>query len=167
MSPRLQDAPPFDGYAPPQEDRPLGGYAFLMSIYATLTGAFAAWFRTSRRPLPDRVDPYDLLLVTIATHKSSRLLAKDKVTATVRGPFTELRGDSPMPGEVDEAPRGRGLRRALGELLVCPYCLSMWIATALSAAMLVSPRLTRQVAAVFTALFGADVLQVAYRRMAG
>ena len=166
MSPRLQDAPPLKGYSPEQE-RPLGGYALLMSVYAGLTGAFAAWFRASGRKLPDRVDPYDLALVTVATHKSARIVTKDKVTATVRGPFTEFEGESPMPGEVSETPRGRGLRRALGELLVCPYCLSMWIATAMAAGLLVAPRLTRQIAAVFTALFGADVLQVAYRRAAG
>jgi hypothetical protein len=166
MAPRLQDAPPLRGYAP-EEERPLGGYAFLMSIYLTLTGAFAAWFRASGRRLPDRVDPYDLALVTVATHKSSRLITKDKVTATVRSPFTELEGDSDMPGEVSERARGRGLRRVLGELLTCPYCISMWIATALSAGMLVAPRLTRQVTAVFTALFGADSLQAVYRKVAG
>jgi uncharacterized protein DUF1360 len=166
MAPRLQDAPPYEGYSPEQE-RPLGGYAALMSVYAVLTGAFAAWFRASGRSLPERVDPYDLALITVATHKSSRIITKDKVTATVRGPFTEYEGEAAPPGEVSESPRGRGLRRAVGELLVCPYCLSMWIATAMTAGMLVAPRLTRQVAAVFSALFGADLLQVGYRRAAG
>ena len=60
--------------------------------------------------------------------------------------------------------QGTGLRRALGELLVCPYCLGMWIATAFAAGLLVAPRLTRQIAAVLSAQFGADVLHIAYVR---
>lgn len=167
MPPQLQDAPPYEGYSPDAE-RPLGGYAVLMSVYAAATAAFAAWFRSSGRALPERMEPADLALLTVATHKSSRIITKDKVTATVRGPFTEFQGDEDAPpGEVEEAPRGRGLRRAVGELLICPFCISMWIATAMAAGLLVAPRLTRQVASVFTALFGADLLQIAYRRATG
>ncbi len=165
MALRLQDAPPYAGYSPDQ-GRPLGGYAILMTIYTSLAGAFAAWFRSSGRSLPARMEPHDLALITVATAKSSRLITKDKVTATVRGPFTEFESDDAPPGEVSEAARGRGLRRAVGELLICPYCISMWIATGLTAGLLVAPRLTRQVAAVFTALAGADALQLAYRRAA-
>lgn len=165
MMPRLQDAPAYAGHSP-REERPLGGYAALMSVYAGLVGAFTAWFRASGRTLPERVDAADLALVTVATHKSARLLTKAKVSATVRAPFTEFEGAGDMPGEVSEQARGRGLRRALGELLVCPYCVSMWIATTLTVGMLVAPRLTRQVAGVFSALFGADLLQLAYREAA-
>jgi Protein of unknown function (DUF1360) len=166
MAPELQDAPPFRGYAPDKE-RPLGGYAFFMVAYAALVGAFAGWFRASGRDLPDRVEPYDLALMAVATHKSARVITKDKITAAVRAPFTEYEGDASAPAEVSESARGRGLRRSMGELLICPYCLSMWISTAFAAGMLVAPRLTRQVAAVFTTLFGADALQLAYKRAAG
>lgn len=168
MAPTLQDPPPFKAYAP-EQDRPLRGYAALMTFYAAVTAAFGAWFRASGRRLPERVEPYDLALLTVATHKSARLITKEKVTAPVRSPFTAFESEDAPPGEVEETVRveGTGLRRALGELLVCPYCLSMWIATAMAAGMLVSPRLTRQVAAVFTALFGSDVLHAAYRRLTG
>jgi hypothetical protein len=33
------------------------------------------------------------------------------------------------PGEVEERAKGRGLRRAIGELLTCPFCLGTWIAS--------------------------------------
>jgi hypothetical protein len=158
----LQDAGPLAGHSPDQE-RPLGGYAALMATFAALTGAFAAWMRRSGRELPERVDPVDLALVTVATHKASRLIAKDRVTSTARAPFTRFEGDA-GPGEVSEAARGHGLRRAIGELVICPYCLGLWVATAFAAGLAVAPRPTRFAAFVLTAVFGSDLLQIAYKK---
>jgi uncharacterized protein DUF1360 len=147
----------------PNQDRPLKGYAVLVGAFTSLSSAFAVWFRASGRELPDRIDGRDLALVTIATHKASRLVAKDRVTSAVRAPFTRFEDDA-GPGEVSESARGRGLRRAVGELLVCPYCLGMWISAGLIGGLLVAPRFTRWFAAVLTALFGADLLQIAYKK---
>jgi hypothetical protein len=158
----MEDLRPLRGHSSDQE-RPLGGYAVLIGAFAGAAAAFSAWFRGSGRELPDRMDPGDLALVTVATHKASRLIAKDRVTSPVRAPFTRYEGDD-GPGEVSEAARGRGLRRAVGELLVCPYCIGMWISAAFAAGLLVAPRFTRWFAAVLAALFGADVLQIAYKK---
>jgi Protein of unknown function (DUF1360) len=158
----VQQADIFRGHSP-QQERPLGGYAVLMGAFATLVAAFSAWFRASGRQLPERMETRDLALVTLATHKASRLLAKDRVTSTVRAPFTRYEDDA-GPGEVSESARGRGLRRAIGELIVCPYCVGMWISAGFAAGLLVAPRFTRWLAAVLTALFGADVLQIAYKK---
>lgn len=70
----------------------------------------------------------------------------------------------PGPSEVDEAARGHGLRRAIGELLICPYCLGPWVSTAFLAGLAASPRATRWLASVFVVLTGADVLQIAYKQ---
>jgi hypothetical protein len=147
----------------PDQHRPIGGYAVLTATFAGLAGAFAAWFRASERDLPERMEARDLALVTVATHKVSRLIAQDRVTSAVRAPFTRYEDDA-GPGEVSESARGRGLRRAIGELLVCPYCLGMWVSAGFAAGLLVAPRFTRWFAAVFTALSGADVLQIAYKK---
>jgi Protein of unknown function (DUF1360) len=144
--------------------RPFGAYATLSAIYAALSGGFAAWLWRSGRTLSQRPDTRDLLLIATATHKLSRLIAKDRVTSVVRHPFTEFQGDA-GPGEVEEAARGTGLRRALGELLICPYCLGLWIASALTGGLIVVPRATRWTASVFCALFASDVLQVAYKKL--
>jgi hypothetical protein len=161
-STRVQDVEPFAGHSPAQE-RPLGGYATLMGLFGVAVGAFATWMHRSGRELPDRVAPGDLALITLATHKTSRLVAKDRVTSTVRAPFTRFEGDA-GPGEVSEKARGRGLRRAVGELLICPYCIGLWIAAAFAAGFVVSPRTTRWVASVLTAVFGSDLLQIAYKK---
>ncbi|MBV9466320.1 MAG: hypothetical protein JO169_09395, partial [Solirubrobacterales bacterium] len=69
----------FAGHSPDPE-RPLGSYGVLMSAFLTLAGAFTAWFRRSGRQLPERVEDRDLVLLTLASHKASRLIAKDRVT---------------------------------------------------------------------------------------
>jgi hypothetical protein len=158
----LQDHPPFAGHSPEQA-RPLGGYAVLMGTFAGLCGAFAARLRASGRELPDTIETRDLALVAIATHKSARLIARDRVSATVRAPFTTFQDDA-GPSEVDEAARGHGLRRAIGELVICPYCLSVWLAAGFVAGVAVAPRPTRWIASVFVAVTGADALQIAYAK---
>lgn len=153
---------PFEGHSPAQP-RALRGYAVLLASFLTLASAFAGWFRRSGRELPDRVAPEDLMLLTVAGHKTARLIAKDRVTSVVRAPFTEFEGDA-GPGEVNEAARGGGLRRAVGELLVCPYCLGMWVSAALTASLLIVPRFTRWMCAVLVMFFGSELLQMAYAR---
>ena len=162
MAVRPLDTEASAGYSP-GEERPLASYGVLMGIFSMLATAFAAWFHRSARALPDRVDGRDLLLVTVASHKASRLISKDRVTSPVRAPFTRYAAEG-GPGEVEEKPRGRGLRRAVGELLLCPYCLGMWTSAVLVAGLLVLPRFTRWICTVLVAFFGSDVLQIAYKK---
>jgi hypothetical protein len=162
MATRVQDVAPFEGHSPAQE-RPLGGYAVLTGAFAAGVAGFGAWMRASDRELPERISAGDLTLMTVATHKAARLLSKDRVTSAVRAPFTRFEGDA-GPGEVSEAARGRGLRRAVGELLVCPYCLGLWAAAFFAAGFAVAPRPTRWIASILTAHFGSDMLQIAYKK---
>lgn len=144
--------------------RPIGAYAAISGAYAGAIGGVVAWLWRSGRKLPQRPNVPDFLLITIATHKLSRLIAKDRVTSALRHPFTEYQGEA-GPGEVDEQARGTGLRRALGELLICPYCLGLWVATAFTAGLIVAPRATRWTAVTLSVLFGSDVLHMAYKKL--
>jgi hypothetical protein len=148
---------------PPGDDRPLGSYVVLMSTFASLSTLFAAWFRASGRPLPDRVEARDLALLTVASAKTARLLSKDRITSPLRAPFTEPDKDAGH-GEVDETSRGSGLRRAVGQLLLCPFCLGMWTSAVFTAGLLTVPRFTRWVAAVMSIFFGSELLQIVYRK---
>ena len=66
-------------------------------------------------------------------------------------------------GEVDETPRGSGMQRAVGELVVCPYCLAQWVGAAFVAGLALSPQRTRLVAGMFATVAVADALQIARR----
>ena len=118
--------------------------------------------RRRGRQLPERVDGRDLLLTGLATHKLSRLIAKDRITAFARAPFTEYQQPG-GPAEVEERARGEGMRRTIGELLVCPYCLGMWISGGFHVGLVVAPRATRFAASVLTGLTISDFLQIAYK----
>lgn len=158
----LQDIPPFEGHSPDQE-RPLGGYGALIATFFGLSAGFAGWIRATHRELPEQIGTRDLVLITIATHKLTRLIARDRVTSTVRAPFTRFQDDA-GPSEVEEAARGHGLRRAVGELIICPYCLAMWVGGGLVAGIVVAPRPTRLVAGTFSVVAGADLLQIGYSK---
>lgn len=150
------------GYAPDQEP-PLAGYAALMATYTGMVGGLS-WRAARTRTIPERVATRDLVLIAVATHKASRLIAKDRVTSALRAPFTRLQGDG-GPGEVEEQARGRGLRLAVGQLLVCPYCLGLWVATLLTLSLILAPRPVRLVASVLNTVFIADILQILYKRL--
>jgi hypothetical protein len=153
---------PFAGYAEPEQRPPLGSYAAFAGLFnAALAGGLIAARRTGHE-LPERVDGRDLLLTGVATHKLSRLLAKDKITAFARAPFTEFQ-DHGGPAELEERARGTGLRRAIGELVSCPYCIGMWVAAGFNVGLVVAPRATRFAASVMTGLTISDFLQIAYK----
>lgn len=151
----------FDGDRHPRARK--GSYALVMGLYGVATGSFLAWRMVSGRGLPERFEAGDLALIGVATHKTSRLIAKDKVAMPLRAPFTRFEEEEDLPLEVSESPRGSGLRRTLGELISCPYCLDMWTATTYAAGLVAAPRLTRFVTGVMSAVTIADTLQVAYR----
>jgi hypothetical protein len=100
-------------------------------------------------------------LAGAATHKLSRLIAKDRVTSFIRAPFVRYQG-SKGHGELDEEARGEGLRRAIGELLICPYCLGQWTAAGIGVGSVAAPRFTRLVTFVYAAETIGDFLQLAY-----
>ena len=148
-----------EDYAPGR-DRPLGGYAALMGVYGAAVTAGAVALRRRHRSLPE-VRWADVVLVGVATHKLSRRVSKDSVTSPLRAPFTRYEGVA-GPAELKERVRGQGLRKAVGELVSCPFCLSQWISTGFVFGLLTAPRATRWTASVFTSLALADFLQFAY-----
>ncbi|MER6026064.1 DUF1360 domain-containing protein [Streptomyces sp. NPDC001851] len=144
-----------------QGDVPLGGYAALVSVFTAGAGTFAVLARRRGVQLPDEVPPWDVVLMGAGAYKASRLVTRDKVTSVLRAPFTR-RADEGEANEVIDEPRGRGLRRAIGDLLSCPFCTSAWAAGTLVCSYAAAPRLTRLVCGGLGALTVADWLQYAW-----
>jgi uncharacterized protein DUF1360 len=157
-----EEAGPFSGYAEPEERPPFAAYATFALAFNGALAAAVAGAKRSGRDLPERVELQDLVLIGAASYKLSRLVAKKKITSFVRAPFTELQGKG-GPAELEEKARGHGLRRAVGELLICPYCLGLWASGAFHAGLLFAPRATRFSASVLSAMTISDLLQIAYR----
>jgi hypothetical protein len=151
-----------DGYTPPGEARPLAAYAALMATFGVSFATALTALHARGRALPERPHASDLLLAGVATHKLCRLIAKDRVTSFLRAPFTRYQ-EAAGHGEIEEQPRGTGIRLAIGELLVCPYCLAQWIAAAFAVGLVAAPRPTRFIGGMYVVETLADVLQLAYK----
>lgn len=150
---------PVAGYS--QEDRPLLSYGVLVGVYSSAVGGLLLTAKGTGRTIPERPSLADLLLLGAATHKMSRVISKDLVTSTLRAPFAESEG-SGSAGEINERPRGKGMRHAIGELLTCPFCLGQWIATGFAFGLVFAPRTTRLIAGIFSTVALSDFLHYAY-----
>ncbi|MGW0333239.1 DUF1360 domain-containing protein [Streptomyces sp. NPDC003011] len=144
-----------------EEERPLGGYLAAMATFGAYTAAWATVVRLRGRPLPDRPEPWDVVLTSVAAFRLSRLLSKASVTSPLRAPFTEYVGPQ-GPAELHEEARSEEGKSTAGELMTCPFCMSVWVASTLTAGQLLWPRATRTAMGALAALAGSDALQLAY-----
>jgi hypothetical protein len=149
---------PTEGHS--AQHRPLAAYG---GVTVAFNGLFAAALLAARRAdrLPERFGAGDTLLLGAATAQLSRLLSKDRVTSVLRAPFTRFKEDAGY-GEVEEEARGTGLQRAIGELLICQYCVAQWVAAGLVLGHAVAPRETRVVAGTFAVYGVSNLLNLAY-----
>ena len=150
-----------DSFRDARAELPTRDYAALVTIFNGALATALLAQKCSKEPLPERVEPKDIILFALATQKLSRVITKDKVTTAFRAPFTEVEGKGGA-GELEERPKGRGLRRAIGELLTCPFCLGTWIASGFIYGYIFTPRITRTLASIFAVSGIADFLQQAY-----
>jgi Protein of unknown function (DUF1360) len=134
--------------------RPLPEYAALTGVFSAVLGAFLL---AARRRLPERVGFGDVVRIGLASYKIGRLVAKEEVAAFVRAPVTR--------DEEATQPKPEGLQRALGELVTCPYCIGLWVASGLSYALVLFPRQTRLVTTIFGAQAVADFLNAGFVKL--
>ena len=136
------------------EERPLPEYAALAAAFGTVLAGFLV---VARRKLPERISLTDTVRVGLASYKVGRLIAKDRVTTFVRAPVTE----DPDATE----PKREGAARALGELVTCPYCIGLWVASGFAYSLVFFPRQTRFVTTIFGGQAVADFLNAAFVRL--
>jgi hypothetical protein len=115
--------------------------------YAALAALFAAGVLTAARAAGRRpaepASAADLLALALASAAIGKSVAEDRVTVFLRRPFAG--------GPAAVQPRGEGARRAVGELVTCAHCVSLWAACAHAGAYVARPRETRVVTRVFAA----------------
>jgi hypothetical protein len=144
------------------EPRPLAGDLGAMGVYLSLVTAGIATVRSRGADLPVRIPIGDVALLTVATFRLSRRIAKDPVTSPLRAPFTTFEGPSGHAEVAEEVREHGGVKHAVGELLTCPFCLAQWVATGLVFGYATAPKATRLAALTMTMVAGSDVLQFAY-----
>ena len=153
----------FEGYKKGQ-DVPLFSYGVLAGAFNLLFALFLLATKVTGKSLPRRIEARDIALLGMATHKLSLVGSQDAITSPLRAPFTELEAKE-SPKKVDEKPRGGGVRRSVGELLTCQFCLGVWVASFFTYGFVLLPRVSRLVAAVFAAVTVSDFLHQTYKAL--
>ena len=121
-----------------EKSPPYRDYAVIMAAFCGgLAGAGALARALDRDPYEHTM--LDLVTLALATYKAARTLARDEVTSFLRDPFVE--GHAHAGGE-DPVESG-GMRQAIGELVTCSRCVGTWVAAALGATHVVTPRFRR------------------------
>ena len=146
-----------------EETPPFRGYVELIATFGVAVAGLLLRHGL-RGTLPDRLPIRDALMLGVATHKLATIVTQDLVTKPIRKPFVreERRPDD---DELHETSRGRGLRKAIGDLLTCKYCAGTWVALALTAVYLESPRVGRTLNGIFAAVAVSDWLHRGYERL--
>ena len=144
-----------------EQNAPMRDYAFLVGVFNAILASFLL---IQRRSAGEEISGRDLLLLGLATQKASRVLARDRVTQPLRAAFTEFERPAGA-GEVEERASGTGLRKAIGQLLICPHCLGIWVASAFIYAFTFNVRLTRIVASIFAVASVSDFAQHGYAKV--
>jgi Protein of unknown function (DUF1360) len=117
---------------------PYGSYAAIVGSFAGLLAAAGALGRLLERD-PQCQSALDLAVLSAATFKAARTLARDDVTSFIRRPF--VYGE---PAEVDEErPVEGGVQQAIGELVTCTRCVGTWAAAGLASTQILAPRFGR------------------------
>jgi uncharacterized protein DUF1360 len=166
MDARSMDVKPvaqrvFGGYGGSEE--PLLGYGVLSVLYASLfSGLLAIAHRKSI--VPQKVALRDIGLIGVATFRLSRLVTKDKVTSGFRAPFVKYE-KSTGSGEVEEDARGSGMQQVVGDMITCPYCIGLWVATGLTFGHLFAPRSTQLLTSILAAVAVSDACNHGYIKL--
>ena len=131
-------------------------YALINLVYA---GLFAGViYATRERARKDPVALHELVPMSAATFALAKVIAREKVGTWVREPFVE---------HVDGVakPEGRGLRRAVGELVTCTRCVGAWSALGVVGLRLAYPDAGRNVANVLAVSGANDWLQAGFKAL--
>ncbi|MFD3849375.1 DUF1360 domain-containing protein [Streptomyces microflavus] len=145
----------------PQDEHRLAGHLGALVAFGAYTAAWGTAVSLRKHELPGRHRPTDVVFAATAVFRLGRLLSKGSVTSPLRAPFTRYEAAT-GPAEVKESPRGGPIRSTVGELVTCPFCLSVWLTTTFTGAHLLWPKATRTVTGGLTALALADTMQLGY-----
>jgi hypothetical protein len=128
-------------------------YAAINLVWVSLVAGLLAATRgrAGRDPIANR----ELIPLSAATFAVSKAVARERIGTWVRDPFVdETEG---------QRPKGRGLRRALGELVTCTRCVGTWSALAVVGLRVAHPEAGRTVTTILASSAANDWMQAAFK----
>jgi hypothetical protein len=95
--------------------------ALLTVIFVLLVGL--GYLSVVHVNAPHAISTLDLLLITSATFRITRLFVYDHITQWIRDVALDVQL---VDGVIVRCKPARGLRRTFADLLGCPWCLGVW-----------------------------------------
>ena len=136
---------------------PYEAYAAIMGVFAGGLGVAGLAARIFDRN-PACQSALDFVVLSAASFKAARTLARDEVTSFLREPFVQ--GKAHEGGE-DPVESG-DLRQAIGELVTCSRCGGTWAAAFLASLQILAPRSGRLLTWSLAAAGVNDFLQAGF-----
>ena len=140
---------------------PYAAYAAIMGVFAGGLGTAGLLARALGRN-PACQSPLDLVVLSAATFKGARTLARDEVTSFLRDPF--VRGHA-HTGENEEPVQSGDWEQAIGELVTCSRCAGTWVAAGFATTQILAPRFGRLLTWSFAAAGINDFLQAGFNAL--
>ena len=154
----VADMKTHDVAAPVPRQPPYASYAGIVGAFAVLLGVAGALGRRLERD-PQCQTALDHVVLSAATFKAARTLARSEVASFVRDPFVRGRA---YAGEDEEPVATGGMEQAIGELVTCSRCVGTWAAAALASTQILAPRFGRLLTWSLGAAGINDVLQAGF-----
>ena len=132
-------------------------YAKLNAVYGTLFVALLVATR-NRKQTDEAIPVRELVPLGAATFAVAKVIAREKIGTWVREPFVEQ-------DDGERRPRGRRLRRAVGELVTCTRCVGAWSALGIVGLRVADPKSGRIVTNVLAASAANDGLQAGFKML--
>jgi hypothetical protein len=137
---------------------PYEAYARIMGVFVGGLGLAGLAARALDRN-PACQTPLDLVVLSAASFKAARTLARDEVTSFLREPFVE--GEA-HEGEDERPVQTGGMDQAIGELVTCSRCVGTWTAAGLAVSQILAPRFGRLLTWSLAAAGVNDFLQAGF-----
>jgi hypothetical protein len=141
-----------------EEHAPYGSYAAIMAAFGGLLATAGLLGKALDRD-PQCQDTLDLVVLSAATFKAARTLARDDVTSFIRRPFVH---GEPALVEDERPVQTGGMEQAIGELVTCTRCVGTWAAAALAGTQILAPRFGRLLTWSLGAAAANDFLQAGF-----
>ena len=140
---------------------PYNAYAAIVGVFAGGLGVAGALARVLGRN-PACQTPLDLVVLSAASFKGARTVARDEVTSFLRDPFVRGRAHT---GDDEEPVETGDWEQAIGELVTCTRCAGTWVAAGLATTQILAPRFGRLLTWSLAAAGINDFLQASFNAL--
>ncbi|MFE8700414.1 DUF1360 domain-containing protein [Cytobacillus sp. FJAT-54145] len=109
----------------------------------------------------------ELVMISLASFRLTRLIVFDKITEFIRSPFFVEEEEVNEFGETEVyyVPKKGGLKGFLGELLSCYWCTGIWSATFLCILYMIWPSVTFPILLILSTAAIAAIIEALIQRI--